>query len=176
MRQRTVGSEESTVIRIEPVLSKLIRCGALAVVALLAAPPAASAECVTVKVPPGERLRGPVAKPTLVFSGTVTGVDHELYTVSFAIDRVWTGTLRKGTTFFVAPAVEGASTYSFRPGTAYLVTSHNSVIVFGPADEASTGLPAGTVGVSFGCGDGPRPLSEARAELGRLSRGRAPLR
>jgi hypothetical protein len=151
----------------------MVRLSGLLMLTVILAPGAVQAECVT--VPIGKAPPGPVAKPTLVFSGTVTEVDHERYTVSFAVDRVWTGPLKTATTFFIAPVVEGATARSFRPGNAYLVTSYQLVKVFTARDEASTGLPPGTVGVSFGCGDGPVPISEAGAQLKRLGRGRAPL-
>ena len=141
-------------------------------VALLAAPAAAGADCVTITVPDGARPRGPFAKPTLVFSGTVTAVDIERLTVSFDVDRVWKGRLRKATKLIVAGGIEGATVHSFKLGTAYLVSYFGDIHRFAVVEPY---FPAGALGVAFGCGDGPIPLSEASAELKRLGRGRAPL-
>jgi hypothetical protein len=85
-------------------------------VVLLAAlmmPVATNAECVTVTVPPSKEPLEPLAKPALIFSGTVTTVYPDRYLVSFQVDRVWAGQLRRETTFFVAPVVEGAQASSF---------------------------------------------------------------
>jgi hypothetical protein len=90
----------------------------------------------------------------------VTAVDPDRYLVSFQVERVWTGQLRRATTFFVAPVVEGAG--------------NGNVHVYGAEDAASDDLPVGTLGIAFGCGDGPTPLAEAKDALNRLGRGRAP--
>jgi hypothetical protein len=66
-------------------------------------PVATNAECVTVTAPPSTEPVEPLAKPALIFSGTVTAVDPDRYLVSFQVERVWTGQLRRATTFFVAP-------------------------------------------------------------------------
>jgi hypothetical protein len=136
---------------------------------------ATNAECVTVTAPPPSKSQPPeqVAKPTLVFSGTVTAVVPDRYLVSFQVELVWSGQLRRESTFFVAPVVEGAQASSFRTGVSYLVTVFGSVQVV-KAEEASLDVPVGTVLVSFGCGDGPIPLAEAKEALTRLGRGRAP--
>jgi len=135
------------------------------------APIASQAECVT--VPIEKAPTGPVAKPTLVFSGTVTAVDLERFTVSIEVDRVWAGRLRKSTKLIVVGGIEGGATaHSFKPGTAYLVSYLGDIHRFAVVEPD---FPAGTLGVLFGCGDGPVPLSEAAAELKRLGRGRAPL-
>jgi hypothetical protein len=142
--------------------------------AALTMPVATNAECVTVTAPASKELLEPPAKPALVFSGTVTTVYPDRYLVSFQVERVWTGQLRRETTFFVAPVLEGAQASSFHAGTRYLVTAYGNVHVFSPEDVASGALPAGTLGIAFGCGDGPMPLAEAKDALNRLGRGRAP--
>lgn len=147
---------------------------AVFVAVALATPLVAHAECVSVTLPKGQRYAGPVAKPTLVFSGTVTAADSEKYTVSFIVDRVWTGQLHRNTTIVVAPVVEGAQATSFQTGEAYLVTAYSPIYVFSANDVAATGVAAGTLGVAFGCGDGPVPLADAKELLKSLGRGRAP--
>ena len=154
------------------MLAKLIRWTALLAVALLAVPAAAGAGCVAVQLPKGEKIRGPVAKPTLVFSGTVTSINLDRLTVSIDVDRVWTGRLRKATTLVVAGGLEGATVKSFETGKAYLVRYFGDPQPF-PVVEPD--CPAGTLGVAFSCGDGPTLLAEAGTELKRLGRGRAPL-
>jgi hypothetical protein len=57
--------------------------------------------------------------------------------------RVWTGELRRDSTFFIAPVVEGAQASSFRVGTGYLVTVYGSVSVFNADDAASAAEPTG---------------------------------
>ena len=150
-------------------------------VTALLTPVLAQAECISVPILPGvSRLEGVrdsagrVVEPTLVFSGTVTATHAEKYTVSFEVARVWRGQLSRETTFFVAPVVEGAGAGAFHAGSAYLVTTYSPINVFGPEDVASTGLLAGTVGVSFGCIDGPILLTNASEELKRLGPGRPP--
>src|SRR5690349_10540656 len=96
---------------------------ATGVIALALVPVVARAECVTIQLPEGERYSGPVAKPSLIFSGTVTATDIEKYTVSFTVERVWTGELRRQTTLLVVPVVEGAQATSFHTGESYLVTA-----------------------------------------------------
>jgi hypothetical protein len=142
--------------------------------AALMMPVATNAECVTVTAPPSTEPVEPLAKPALIFSGTVTAVDPDRYLVSFQVERVWTGQLRRATTFFVAPVVEGAGISSFRTGNRYLLTVYGNVHVYGAEDAASDDLPVGTLGIAFGCGDGPTPLAEAKDALNRLGRGRAP--
>jgi hypothetical protein len=143
----------------------------------LTVPPIAHAECVTVTPLKGEKSTGRVAKPTLVFRGTVTSTDREKYLVSFNVDRVWQGQLRRETTFFVVPVIEGSGVGSFQPGSAYLVTTYAPVNVFGPPEDvAATGLLSGTVGIGFGCLGGPVPLADASQELKRLGPGRPPRR
>jgi hypothetical protein len=66
------------------VVAKPIRWTAVLVLVLLAAPAAAGAECVTVQLPKGERI------------------DLDRLTVSFDVDRVWTGRLRKAAKLVVA--------------------------------------------------------------------------
>jgi hypothetical protein len=140
--------------------------------AVLMTPVAVNAECVT--VPSKSGAREPVAKPSLVFSGTVTAADAARYLVSFQGERVWSGELRRESTFFVAPVIEGAQASSFRAGTRYLVTVYGLIRVFNAEEAASSAVPAGTLFVAFGCGDGPTPLAEAKVALARLGRGRAP--
>lgn len=148
---------------------------AAALIAVLLTPVATSAECVTVTGPASRSVpRAQVAKPALVFSGTVTATDPARYLVSFQVERVWTGQLRRDSTFFVAPVVEGAQASSFHAGTRYLVTVYGSVRVLNAEDAASADVPAGTLFVAFGCGDGPTPITEAKDALTRLGRGRAP--
>jgi hypothetical protein len=145
------------------------------VVVLLAAlmmPVATNAECV--HVPSNSGTREEVAKPTLIFSGTVTAADPARYVVSFQVERVWAGQLRRESTFFVAPVVEGAQASSFHAGTRYLVTVYGPVRAFTAEEAASAAVPAGTLFVAFGCGDGPMPLAEAKDALTRLGRGCAP--
>lgn len=84
------------------------------------------------------------------------------------------GQLRRDTTLFVAPVVEGATVTAFKTGSAYLVIAWLPLHIFNAADIAATGIPAGTVGVAFGCGDGPMPLADATAVLKELGRGREP--
>jgi hypothetical protein len=153
----------------------------IALVTAVLSPQIAQAECVSVPVPSGVKVRpgvrdgaGHLIKPTLVFSGTVTATNTEKYTISFLVARVWRGQLRRETTFFVTPLVEGASVGSFQTGSAYLVSTYAPTTVFGPEDVAPTGLLAGTVGISFGCIDGPVLLTDASEELKRLGRGRPP--
>jgi hypothetical protein len=161
-------------IMLWPSLRRGMQIAVAVVVLALTVPILAQAECVTVTLPKGERYTGPIPKPTLVFSGTVTATDIERYTVSFDIARVWRGQLRRKTTFFVAPMLEGAGVRSFQTGSAYLVTTYAPIGVFGPEDVAATGLLSGTVGISFGCIDGPVPLADASQEFKRLGPGRAP--
>lgn len=132
-------------------------------------------------IPPGVSVlsgvrdsNGRLVKPTLVFSGTVTATNIEKYTVAFNVTRVWQGQLRRETTFFVVPGIEGAGVGSFRTGSAYLVTTYMPIDVFGAEDVAVTGLPAGTVSIWFGCIGGPVPLADASEELKRLGPGRPP--
>lgn len=139
-------------------------------------PVATSAECVTVTDPPSKEPIEPLAKPALIFSGTVTTLDADRYLVSFQVERVWTGQLRRATTFFVAPVVEGAGISAFRTGNRDLVTVYGNVHVYSAEDAASDDLPAGTLGIAFGCGDGPTPLAEAQDALNRLGPRRAPTR
>lgn len=141
----------------------------------------AHAECRTMSMPAGTAVRlgvrdshGRVVKPVLVFSGTVTATDPEKYTVTFTISRVWQGELRRETTFVVAPVIEGAGVGSFKTGSTYLVTTYAPITVFGAEDAGATELRPGTVGISFGCIDGPVLLAEASKELKRLGRGRPP--
>jgi hypothetical protein len=115
-----------------------------------------------------------VAKPTLAFSGTVTAMNVDEYTVSFTVDRVWKGQLRRETTLFVAPVTEGFGMRAFQTGEAYLVIVYYKIYVFTPKDVAETGMPAGTVSVIFGWIGGPVPLGDEREELKRLGRGHAP--
>ena len=162
-------------------LGRGMQIGITVLVTALLTPVLAQAECVGVPVRPGVSILqgvrdsdGRVVEPTLVFSGTVTATHTEKYTVSFEVARVWRGQLRRETTLFVVPGVEGAGVGSFQTGLAYLVTTYAPTHVFGPEDVASTGLPAGTVGVSFGCIDGPMLLADASEELKRLGAGRLP--
>jgi hypothetical protein len=144
------------------------------VVIALATPLVAQAECVSITLPEGQRYTGPVAKPTLAFSGTVTAMNSAEYSVSFRVDRVYKGQLRRETTLIVAPLTEGVGVRAFQTGEAYLVIVYDKVYVFTPKDVAETGIPAGTLGVTFGCIGGPVPLAYAKEELKRLGRGRAP--
>lgn len=146
----------------------------IVLLAALMMPVATNAECVTVTLRPYGELREPVAKPGLIFIGTVTTVEPDRYLVSFQVERVWTGQLRRETTFFVAPVVEGAGVSSFHAGTRYLVTAYGNVYVYNAEEAASGALPPGTLGIAFGCGDGPTPFAEAKDALNRLGRGRAP--
>jgi hypothetical protein len=144
------------------------------VVIALTMPLAAQAECVTVRLPKGERYTGPVAKPTLIFSGTVTGTNRDKYTVSFDVNRVWRGHLRRETILFVVPLVEGTQATFFKTGSAYLVAVYLPLHVFSEEDAATTGTVAGTLGVMFGCGDEPVLLANASESLKRLGRGKPP--
>jgi hypothetical protein len=162
-------------------LRRGIQIAIAVLITALLTPVLAQAECLSVPVPPGVSVPlgardsdGRVVEPTLVFSGIVTATNIEKYTVSFNIARVWQGQLRRETTFFVVPMVEGASVRSFQTGSAYLVTTYAPINVFGPEDVAVTGLLSGTVGISFGCIDGPVPLADASEELKRLGSGRPP--
>ena len=92
-----------------------------------------------------------VAKPTLVFSGTVTAVDQARYIVAFRVERVWNGELRRESTFFVAPVVEGAQASSFHAGTRYLVAVYGTVRIFNAEDAGSAAVPTPTLFVAFGC-------------------------
>jgi len=139
---------------------------------------AAYAECVTVSLLKDQGLEGPrnvEPAPALIFSGTVTATDLDKHTVSLRVDRVWKGELHRATTLFVAPVVEGAHAGAFVEGERYFVTANGPIVVFGLDDVTATELPAGTVGLAFGCTDGPVPFADAGERLKKLGRGRAPL-
>lgn len=153
----------------------------VALVTALLMPVLARAECRSVRLSPGVKVQsgvrdanGRVVEPTLIFSGTVTATNTDKYTVAFNVARVWRGQLRRETTLFVAPMIEGAGVTSFKTGSAYLVTTYAPITVFGPEDVAATELPAGTIGVLFGCIDGPVLLADASKDLKRLGPGRPP--
>jgi hypothetical protein len=111
------------------------------VVIALATPLVAQAECVSITLPKGQRYNGPVAKPTLAFSGTVTAMNVDEYTVSFTVDRVWKGQLRRETTLFVAPVTEGVGMRAFQTGEAYLVIVYYKIYVFTPKDRGHAPRP-----------------------------------
>lgn len=144
------------------------------VVVALAIAAASEAECLAITLKKGERLKGPVPRPTLVFSGTVTATNPAQYTVSVDVDRVWKGQLRRHTTLWAAPVTEGIGVSYFQVGEQYLVTLYQRNYVFTSKDAAEGTPPAGTVGVMFGC-DTPERLSEAKESLKHLGRGKAPL-
>ena len=143
-----------------------------AIVIALATPIVAQAECVTIPIPKGERHT--VTTPGLAFSGTVTATDINKLTVSFNVDRVWHGELRRDATMFVNPVLEGARVTAFQIGETYLVVAYQPVYVFTAEELTGTGLGVGTFGVSFGCGDGPLRLADATSWLTQLGRGREP--
>jgi len=85
------------------------------------------------------------------------------------------GVLRRETTLFVVPPLEGFTTaQSFHPGTTYIVILQTPVVTLEKQDVEHSALPAGTLGVFFNCG-GPLPLAQASKDfLKRLGPGRLP--
>jgi hypothetical protein len=102
----------------------LLRLGTAALIVTafaMAMPPAANAECVT--------LRGDVFSPRkddplrLVFTGRVTGRGD--LAVSFEVDRVWSGRVNRHTTIVFFPGLENWNAWDFNVGVEYVVDAFN---------------------------------------------------
>jgi hypothetical protein len=146
------------------------RVALLAVIGSLI-PDVTQAECITIPIPEGQRYKE--TKPELAFSGTVTSVDPQNYLVSFIVDRVWRGRVRRNQTLAVAPEIEGPGIGYFRVGETYLVRTHIRAIAFNDRETAKYDLPPNTLAVFFGCSF-PAMLKDAEGEIKRLGRGQAP--
>jgi len=122
------------------------------------------AECITV---PASQVTGPVAEPTLVFTGTVVDSDLEAFEVSFRVERVWKGRLHRDTTAMIVGGECLVSPESFRLGVTYLVISHYRV--FGPEDHLE---PLGLIGIMV---SSATPLAQVNELLEKLGPSSPPL-
>jgi hypothetical protein len=145
------------------------------VLAVVLTPLLAHAECITAQLPKGAKPSGDALKPTLIFSGTVTAKTRQPggRLVTFAVDRVWVGHPKRETTIFDV-TFEGTGLAPVIQGEKYLVTAYFDPVVFDSKDAEATKLPAGTMGISFGCSDAALPLEEAKSLLRRLGPGHPP--
>jgi len=145
------------------------------VLAVVVTPLVARAECVAVKTPPGAKRSRDDPKPTLIFSGTVTAKTSPPggRLVTFAVDRVWVGDPKRETTIFDV-TFEGTGLAQVTQGQKYLVTSYFKPVVLDSKDADATKLPAGTLGVEFGCFDAAVVFEKSQSLLKSLGPGRPP--
>ena len=139
-------------------------------IALLALPGPALAECVTLDV------RTVAKGSALVFSGTVTRIEPTAASqwgsevVWLDVDRIWKGS--PGKEVAIHNFKRTAEPFIFSRGTKYLVFAQRQT-----AEERSDfGLPTpgpATFGVGT-CGGGTRTYESAKGEIGSLGTGRAP--
>ena len=92
-------------------------CLSVFVVAALAIPSFAHAECVALWKTARDAQRG----STLVFSGTVIKSAEDLLETTFDVDRVWKGDVRRQTRLTLYHGLESHGVSYFKEGIAYLV-------------------------------------------------------
>jgi TonB family protein len=113
----------------------------------------------------------------LVFSGTVTSVEHAGPTETVILDaeRVWKGSVKQRTTIYrPIPMTSGNTEFPliFERGKRYVVIAHR----LSAAERKDLGVADSTdmFGTNM-CGDGSRPFSIAGQDLGRIGPGRQPV-
>lgn len=108
----------------------------------------------------------------LLFTGTVTRVGA--VTVSFDVDRVWSGRVQRQMTMFLLPGLSDHSAKYFVTGTSYLVDAFDTgKRATSEGDEIREGMPIYSSSV---CSDtGPLTLEPYQEIVRKLGAGRAPL-
>jgi hypothetical protein len=139
-------------------------------VALLVAltPEVVRAEC----IPGGPWQKAPADRDShLLFTGRVTRVGA--LTVSFDVDRVWSGKVPRHTTLLLMPGMEVRSPRSFTAGLSYFVDAHDSGVraPFSDVDVAE-GMPVYEIG--FCSETGPLTEERVRENVRNLGQGRGP--
>jgi len=136
------------------------------------APVVAQAECV--RIGPQQHWTNPPDDhdSLLLFTGTVTNV--AALTVTFNVDRVWSGKVRRQMTVLLVPGIEDLSPSFFRKGTAYFVEAHYT----GSRATSGMGVPEGTPLYTISsCDDtGALALPQSQEWVRQLGPGRPPLR
>jgi hypothetical protein len=146
---------------------------ALATAIFAAAIPAdVNAECIEVRSAKKARRADILDTATLAFTGTVVTLDIERYTVSFIVDRVWKGQVRREATLLAPPGIEEVGMTALHVGGSYVVLSYIPTTLLTPEAAEGSHLPAGTLSVSFGC-SGPVPVNSTAFKI--LGRGKPPL-
>jgi hypothetical protein len=109
----------------------------------------------------------------LLFTGTVTHVGRS--TVTFDVDRVWSGQVHRRMTLFLMPGMEVRGVSSFREETHYLVEATNAGIrtPFGDG-EVREGMPVFSIGSCSSTA--PTSTQWAKANLKHIGPGRSPSR
>jgi hypothetical protein len=139
-------------------------CLSVFVVAALAIPAFANAECVALWKTARDAQRG----STLVFSGTVIKSAEDLLETTFDVDRVWKGEVRRRTTLTLYPGLESHGVSYFKEGMAYLVFASVMPRLVRTDDGRDT--PIFEIG---GCSP-TRPLSDAQELVKQLGRAKPP--
>jgi hypothetical protein len=139
-------------------------CLSVFVVAALALPAFAHAECVVLWKTAGDAQRG----STLVFSGTVIKSAEDSLETTFDVDRVWKGEVRRRTTLTLYSGLESHGVSYFKEGMAYLVFASVMPKLVRTDDGRDT--PIFEIG---GCSP-TRPLSDAQEFVKQLGRARPP--
>jgi hypothetical protein len=139
-------------------------CLSVFVVAALAIPVFAHAECVAQPKTARDAQRG----STLVFSGTVIKSAVDLLETTFEVDRVWKGEVRRRTTLTLYPGLESHGVSYFKEGMAYLVFASVMPRLVRTDDGRDT--PIFEIG---GCSP-TRPLSDAQELVKQLGRAKPP--
>ena len=139
-------------------------CLSVFVVAVLAIPSFAHAECVALWKTAREAQRG----STLVFSGTVIKSAEDLLETTFDVDRVWKGDVRRQTRLTLYHGLESHGVSYFKEGMSYLVFASVMPKLVRTGDGGDT-----PIFEISGCSP-TRPLSDAQEFVKQLGRARPP--